>query len=127
METITMELSTEECKQILSQRDVKEQVVTIARQKKLLETYESENDYLKFQLDKLTKECQKRTKRWYLNKKTDNEYIKQINKLVRTVINCWDDGCKTKQEIKNLDDIIKKCDDLVIENEKLEEWNGNMK
>tara|TARA_R100000951_G_scaffold41788_1_gene35227 strand:+ start:107 stop:283 length:177 start_codon:yes stop_codon:yes gene_type:complete len=50
METITMEVSAEECKEILSQRDVKEQVkeqvITIARQKKLLETYESKIDFL---------------------------------------------------------------------------------
>lgn len=127
METITVEVSAEEWKQIQSQRDVKEQVVTIARQKKLLETYESEIVQLKYHIDKLSDECQKRTRRWYLNKKTDNEYIKQINKLVRTVINCWDDGYTTKQEIKNLGFAIEKCQTIVVENEKLEEWNGNMK
>lgn len=127
METITMEVSAEEWKHIQSQREVKEQVITIARQKKLLETYESEIVQLKYHIEKLSSECQKRTRRWYLNKKTDNEYIKQINKLVRTVINCWDDGYTTKQEIKNLSHVIEKCDDLVKENEKLEEWNGNMK
>tara|TARA_R110002020_G_scaffold231502_2_gene442670 strand:- start:4106 stop:4489 length:384 start_codon:yes stop_codon:yes gene_type:complete len=127
METITMELSAEECKQIQSQREVKEQVITIKRQKKLLEVYESEIDFLKFQLEKLTTECQKRTKLWSNDKKKYVDYVKVNHKLMRTVINCWEDGHKTKEEIKNLDDIIEKCDDLVIENEKLEEWNGNMK
>lgn len=127
METITVEVSAEEWKQIQSQRDVKEQVITIMRQKYLLEKYEGEIVQLKYHIDKLSDECQKRTRRWYLNKKKDIEYIKQINKLVRTVINCWDDGYTTKQEKINLGIAIEKCQTLVVENEKLEEWNGNMK
>jgi len=127
MATINVDLSVDEWKHIQLQREVKEQVITITRQKKLLETYESEIHFFKDHNEKLSTECQKRTRRWYLNKKRDNEYIKHINKLVRTIINCWHDGCKTKQQIKNLDDTIIKCQVLVVENEHLEEWNGNMK
>ena len=133
METITMEVSPEECKEILSQRDMKEQVkqqvVKINRLEKLVETYQSENDYLKFKLenDYLSGKYEIQFNRWKNYKKKHVEYIKVIHKLARTVNNCWDDGCTTKQEKFNLGIVIANLNDLVVENEKLEEWNGNMK
>tara|TARA_R110001592_G_scaffold18271_3_gene76075 strand:+ start:11687 stop:12070 length:384 start_codon:yes stop_codon:yes gene_type:complete len=127
METITMEVSAEECKEIQSQREVKEQVVTIARQKKLLESYESENDYLKFQLDKLSTKYEIQFSRWKNYKKKHVEYIKVVHKLARTVNNCWDDGCTTKEQKFNLGIVIANLNDNVNTHENLEEWNGNMK